>query len=81
VVPLRERSDGVDVLARVLPGHAFEVFDERLLAVSDVRVVLPVLVACVALDGRAWAALVEHQVVERDHIVAMNPTLRALMRV
>ena len=53
-----------DVLARVFARHSFEVIDEGLFSVADVRVVLDVDVAGVALDGFAGAAVIEHERIE-----------------
>lgn len=50
------------------PRWTFEVVEERLLAVADVRVVLDVGVAGVALDGLGRPALVEHEVVGLLHV-------------
>ena len=57
----------LDPLAWVLGGHPFEVRNESLLAVTNMRVVLNVRVACVSLDSFARFGLVEHEVVERSN--------------
>jgi hypothetical protein len=55
-VALGDRAHELDVLARAFARHALEVGDEGLRAVGDVRVVLPVRRAHVAVDRFAWAA-------------------------
>jgi hypothetical protein len=68
VVALGDRPHELDALARVLGGHAVEVVDEGLLAVSDVWVVLGVSLARISLDRFCRTAVVEHEVVERHHV-------------
>src|SRR5207244_2711530 len=58
----------LDALARVVAGGLLEIVDETLLAVGDAGVVLDVLRTGVSLDCLGRAALIEHQVVESDHI-------------
>jgi hypothetical protein len=60
VVPLGERADEVDALARIVAGHALEIFDGRLLAVAGRRVFL--------LNIKS-GILVEHQIVEGDDVL------------
>src|SRR5215218_3195876 len=66
-VALGDRALELDALPRVLRSHPVEVVDERLLAVADVRIVLDIPVAGVALDRLCRPAFVEHEVVERDY--------------
>ncbi len=56
---------------RVLARHAFEVLDERGPAVRDVWVMLRAGRADVAVNRLLWSALVEHEIVERDCIIAV----------
>lgn len=63
-----EYSLELDALARVVSCHLVEVVNESLLAVADVGVVLPVLLAAVAFDGFARLATVEHEVVKSDDV-------------
>ena len=76
-VAFGDRTLELDALARILARHLLEVVDERLLAVGDVRVVLDVLGARVALDRLARTAVVEHQLVERPGValVALEPVV------
>src|SRR5688572_14462342 len=64
-VAVGQRSLELHPLAGILERHPLEVRDERLLSVLDVRVVLDVVVADVALDRLCRAGPVEHEVVER----------------
>ena len=64
VIAFRDDTLEGDALARVLPGHAFEVLDEGPLAVGYVRVVLGVTVSGKALDCFSRLVLVEHQIVK-----------------
>jgi hypothetical protein len=59
-------SPEFDAFARVLAGHTFEIFDERILSVGNDRVVLGVGGADVPSHCFGRLALVEHQVVEGD---------------
>ena len=54
--------------ARPLARHALEVVDEALLARGDMRVVLDIFAPNKALYGTPWIAVVEHLLVEGDHI-------------
>jgi hypothetical protein len=65
-VIVRQHSPKFNALARVFAGHAFEVFDERILSVGDDRVVLRVAGADIPPNRFGRLALVEHQVVEGD---------------
>ena len=64
VVPFGDHSLEVHALARIFLRHPHEVFDERLLAVTDPRIVLDVGVTGLPFNGLGWPALVEHKVVE-----------------
>jgi hypothetical protein len=65
VVALGEHSLKVHSLARILPRHAREVLDERVLAVRDRWIVLDVHLSDEAADCFGGLALIEHQIVER----------------
>ncbi len=58
-----------NALARILARGLFKVVDEALLAVRNTGIVLYVLISGVAFNRLTWAALVEHEVVESDHIL------------
>lgn len=60
-----------DLLAWELLCHSLEVLDEGFLAVSDVRVVLGVRIPGVAFHRLSRLALIEHEVVERDRVLAV----------
>jgi hypothetical protein len=51
-------------LSGVFSTHSFEVFDERVLAITDVGIVLDIVVSDVFLDGFARLTLIKHQVIE-----------------
>jgi hypothetical protein len=55
-----DNSSELDMLARVLPRHTLEVFNESLFAVSDPWVVLDVYIASISLDRISRLALIEH---------------------
>jgi hypothetical protein len=59
IVALAECALELDALARVLGCHAFEVIDEGLLAITDMRVVLDVGRAGVRGDGLSRMRLVK----------------------
>ena len=65
-VTVGQYSPEFDAFTRVLAGHTFEVFDERILSVGDDRVVLRVAGADVPSNRFGRLALVEHQIVEAD---------------
>src|SRR5262249_45729916 len=64
---LGDRALELDALARVLTRHALEVIDEGLLTVRDAGIVLGIRRARKADYRFGRIALVEHQIVERDH--------------
>ena len=57
--------------SRVLSRHSLEVFDELILAVSDMRIVLGVAGTNVFLNGLPRLAFIEHHFVERYCIAAI----------
>ena len=60
-----EHSPELNMFARIVARHAFELLDERILALGHHRIVLSVGGADVAPDRLRGLALIEHQVVER----------------
>ena len=70
-IPLSDRSEETDPFAWVLSSHALKVLDERGLSVSDVWVVLGVGCTQVELNCLPRLALIEHQIVERDGVLAV----------
>jgi hypothetical protein len=64
MIALSKDALQLDALSRILAGHSIEVGDERIFAIGDVRVVLPVLCARKAVNGLLRPALIEHQVIE-----------------
>jgi hypothetical protein len=63
-VTLGDHAPNVDVLSGILPRHAFEIFDERVLTVRDHRIVLNICLADVAAHRLGRLGLVEHQIVK-----------------
>src|SRR5712691_9599206 len=68
VILFSENSLEVNSLSGVFRCHPVEVGDERLLTVRDSGVVLNVLLTCESFDCFSRLALVEHQVIERNHV-------------
>ena len=58
-----------DALAGIIPGHALEIGNERVLAVCDQWIVLRVGGADVPLDGEGWLP---------NRFRTMDPALRTL---
>lgn len=63
-VILSQHPPELNALAGILSGHAFEILNERILAVSDHWIVLSVAGTDVSAHSFGRFALIEHQVVE-----------------
>ena len=57
-----------NAFARIIARRRLEIVDEALLSVGDARIVLDVLRAGKFFHGLSRLALIEHQVVEGDHV-------------
>ena len=68
MLPLCKGSLEGHTLTGIVGGHASEVIDERVLAVSDMRIVLDIDRSDIALDRFARPALVEHHVIKRHGV-------------
>jgi hypothetical protein len=68
VVTFRDNALELYALTWILARSFLEVGDEAVLSILHTRIVLNVGRASMALDGLARSALVEHQVIERDHV-------------
>ena len=63
-VALGNSSDNFHMFARILPCHTFEILNEGLNSIADIRVVLNVRVANKALYCLTRPALVKHECIE-----------------
>ena len=68
VITFRDDTHELDALARILPRRLLEIRDEPFFAVRYAGIVLDVGSAGIPLDSVARAALVKHQVIERDDV-------------
>ena len=60
VLTFRYRVFEVDALAGILPGHALEIFNEGLLAVFHVGVVLDICFSRIPFNRLHWFALIQN---------------------
>src|SRR5205823_104401 len=75
-VAVSERALDLHSLARPFARHPFEILDEPLLASGDVRIVLDVVTARISRDSLAGATVVEHELVEGDHVGLVGLEIR-----
>jgi hypothetical protein len=68
IVSFRYNPLELHTFARVVLGHPVEVVNEGLFAIRHMRIVLNVCGACIPFDCLSGSALIEHQVVERNHV-------------
>lgn len=68
VMALREHPSKLNTLGRILQRHPIEIRNERVLAISDDRVVLRVRLPDIPLHRFGWPSLIKHQVVKLGHI-------------
>ncbi len=79
-ISLCDRTHELHSSSRMVPSHALEILDERVLAVTDVAVVLDVSLPHVPLDGCGRTALVEHQVVDAIAFLLFASSCSLVMR-
>jgi len=71
-IVLRDRTLERDFLVGKFICHSFEIVDECLLAIRDLRIVLDVSVASILLNRFARFSLVEHHVVKIQGILTVS---------
>ena len=76
VVTFSDHPLELNELAGVLAGHPLEIVYEPLLAASDMRIVLDVLGADIAVDRFRGATLVEHEVIECSDVLLVALEVR-----
>ena len=70
-IAFRDRALEGDFLSGVLSRHSFEILNEGIFALSDVRIVLRVACTDIEFNCVSRFALVEHQVVKRHRIATV----------